>query len=93
MKKTKTPSLKGLIKGDLLIITGRKTPIEVVEKYGNTVLCMGPKSAQGMLIKKAGKIYDIMHNKKRLVKNIKVVGNLIFKPGHIKRSSHVWRKY
>ena len=89
----KAPSIKGLIKGDLIIITGRKSPIEVVEKYGNRILYMGPKSAQGMLIKKAGKIYDIMHNKKRLVKSIKVVGNLIFKSGHIKRSSHVWRKY
>lgn len=91
--KTKVPSLKGLIKGDLIIITGRKSPIEVVEKYGNTVLYMGPKSAQGMLIKKSGKVYDIIHNKQRLVKNIKVVGNLIFEPGHIKRSYHVWRKY
>lgn len=89
----KKPTLKGLIKGDLIIITGRKSPIEVVEKYGNTVLYMGPKSAQGMLIKKAGKIYDIMHNKKRLVKSIRVVGNLIFKSGHIKRSYHVWKKY
>lgn len=50
MKKTKVPSLKGLIKGDLIVITGRKSPIEVVEKYDDTVLYMGPKSAQGMLV-------------------------------------------
>lgn len=79
-------TIKNLVRGDLIIISGRKRPVEIIETAKNMVVYMGPKSSKGMLIEENNKIYDLTKYQKKQIKQIKHVGNAIFMPHNIKES-------
>lgn len=92
MEKT---TLDGLMRGDLIIITGRLFPVEILEinKDKDNILVVGKKGAKAHLIKeKTGKIYEIYGRKKTLIENIEKVGNAIFLSNN-KNSIKTWQKY
>lgn len=84
-----------LIRGDLIIITGRVAPVEVLEydKVSNIVMYAGPKGARGLLIKHKGKIYNVRRGYKTEIRSIKKVGNIIFSSGRRKESIARWKEY
>lgn len=84
-----------LIRGDLIIITGRKAPVEVLEydKDANIIMYAGTKGARGFLIKHKGKIYNAYRGEKTAIKSIKKVGNVIFTTGRRRSGMKAWQKY
>jgi len=84
-----------LMRGDLIIITGRIAPVEILEydKVANIIMYAGIKGARGLLIKHKGKIYNVQRGKKTAIKSIKKVGNILFATGRKRRGIKAWQKY
>jgi len=84
-----------LMRGDLIIISGRKAPVKILEydKPANVIMYAGPKGARGFLIKYKGKIYSVHRGYKTAVQSIKKVGNIIFSTGRRKGNIARWKEY
>lgn len=84
-----------LMRGDLIIITGRKAPVEILEydKKAGVIIYAGPKGARGLLIKYKGKIYSVRRGTKSAVQSIKKAGNVIFSTGKKRGNVNRWKEY
>ena len=84
-----------LMRGDLIIITGRVAPVEILEydKVANIIMYAGPKGARGLLIKHKGKIYNVHRGTKTAIKSIKKVGNVILDTGRKRGNIARWKEY